>query len=232
MPRATSIILALLAAAPAAAAERRYTVTSFDRVQVDGPYQVRLVTGRPSAATARGSQRALDAVSVEVQGRLLKIGTDRSAWGGYPGEGAGPVTIELSTHELRGAFVRGPGSLHVDKARAMRFDASLSGSGSLAVDAVEADRLDAALVGSGRMELGGKVKTLRAAIQGAGDLAAPGLTADDAQINAGTSGTVEVAVKRAAKVNSSGAGEVNVLGKPACTVDARGSGIVRCGMER
>ena len=35
---------------PAAAAERRFAVTDFDRVVVEGPYQVRLATGRTTSA--------------------------------------------------------------------------------------------------------------------------------------------------------------------------------------
>jgi hypothetical protein len=48
---------------------------------------------------------------MEVQGRTLRIRPNRSAWGGYPGEGAGPLKIELSTHGLRGASVSGAGSI-------------------------------------------------------------------------------------------------------------------------
>ena len=85
-------LLALAAAAPAGAAERLYSVTDFDRVQVDGPYQVTLTTGRASGARAEGSAEALERVSIEVQGSTLRVRANRSAWGGYPGERAGPVS--------------------------------------------------------------------------------------------------------------------------------------------
>src|SRR5690349_20556352 len=77
-------LLAFAAAAPAAAAERHYSITDFDRVQVDGPYRVTLATGRSSAARAEGSTEALDHVSIDVQGGILRIRRNRSAWGGYP----------------------------------------------------------------------------------------------------------------------------------------------------
>lgn len=82
-------LAALAAAAPAA--ERRHTVTDFDRVHVEGPFEVTLATGRPSSAVVSGSPAAIERVSIEVQGRVLRIRPNRSAWGGYPGEGAGPV---------------------------------------------------------------------------------------------------------------------------------------------
>src|SRR3954464_4919821 len=89
------------AACPAAAAERNYTVTDFDRVQVDGPYQVTLRTGLTAGARAEGSAGALDRISIDVQGNSLRVRTNRSAWGGYPGDSTGPVAITLTTRDLR-----------------------------------------------------------------------------------------------------------------------------------
>jgi Putative auto-transporter adhesin, head GIN domain len=227
--RIIAIAAAIIAAAPASAAERRYTVTDFDRIKVEGPFQVTLSTGRSSAAVATGSPRAIDQLSVEVQSRTLRIGRNPNAWGGYPGESPGPVKIEVSTHSLREATVQGAGSVTVDKAKAMRFQASVSGSGKVGVGQVEADTVALSLMGSGRIEMGGKTKALRASIHGAGDLAASGLKAEDAVIGAGTSGTIAVAVMRSAKVTATGAGDIEIIGDPACTVEARGAGQVSCG---
>ena len=218
-----------LSAASASAAERRYTVTDFDRIQVDGPFQVALTTGRASSAMASGSNAAIERVSIDVQGRTLRVRTNRSAWGGYPGEGTGPVRILLSTNGLRAASLAGSGRLSIDKARAMRFDASVSGSGRIDVGVIEADTLVVALLGSGKIMVGGKAKSLRATIQGAGDLDAEALSVEDAQINASTSGLIAVAVRRSATVTSSGQGDTKIIGSPACTVKSSGSGQVLCG---
>jgi hypothetical protein len=231
MLSAAALALAGLAAAPAAAAERRFTVTQFDRIQVDGPFAVTVTTGRPGAALATGDARAVDRVSIEVQGRVLKVRPNRSAWGGYPGEGAGPVAIAISTHDLRGVAVNGSGTVAIDKARAMRFDLSVSGSGVIELPNLEADRLVLGLLGSGRITLGGKVKNVRATIQGTGDLAAAELISEDAELNADSSGKIAIGVKRAVKVTATGAGDVEIAGSPACTVKALGSGRVSCGAD-
>ena len=110
-------LLALAAAAPAAAAERTYSVTDFDRIQVDGPYRVTVTVGSGSSARAEGSAEALDHLSVDVQGGILRVRRNRSAWGGYPGEGAGSVAIALTTRDLRNAAVVGSGSLDIDRAQ-------------------------------------------------------------------------------------------------------------------
>jgi hypothetical protein len=225
-------LLAFAAAAPAAAAERVYSITDFDRVQVDGPYRVVLTTGRSSSARAEGTTEALDHVSVDVQGGTLRVRRNRSAWGGYPGGGTGPVTVALTTRDLRNAAVVGSGSLEIDRARGLRVDFSVSGSGRLTVGSVEADNLVVGLLGGGRITLAGRAKQLKATVQGSGDLAAERLSADDAQIASDTAGNVAVAVARTAKVTATGAGDVEIVGSPVCTVQARGSGQVRCGNAR
>ena len=108
----TRLLLVLLAfAAPAAAETRRIAVADFDRVIVEGPYVVHLVTGRPSAASAQGTRDALDRVTIDVQGQILRIRRNRNAWGGAPGADAGTVTVELATRSLRSARLIGPARL-------------------------------------------------------------------------------------------------------------------------
>jgi hypothetical protein len=230
MIRIVPASLALLAAAaPAAAAERGLSVTDFDRIQVDGPYEVTLVTGRPSGARIVGPQGALDSVTVEVQGRTLKVHANRSAWGGYPGERAGPVRIEATTRELAAASVTGAGSLAIDKAGGLRLSLTLAGSGRLSVGRVAADNLVIALTGSGRIAAAGAAKQLDARVSGSGDLDSAGLAADDAQVYAETSGTVALTARRTARVQAAGIGQVTIGGTPACTVTGPAAGRVACG---
>jgi hypothetical protein len=225
------ILAALAFAIPAAAdaAERRYTVTDFDRVQIEGPFVVTLATGKVGSARATGSNEAIERVSIDVQGRTLRIRPNRSAWGGYPNAGAGPLKIDLATHDLVGVAVTGSGSLALDRARAMRFDIAVSGSAQVTAGVVEADSLVLGLLGSGRIVIGGKAKTLRATIQGSGDLDAGALSVDDADLNADTAGKIGIAVRRSAKVTATGPGPVEIFGSPACTVSVLGSGPVICG---
>jgi hypothetical protein len=220
------------ATAPAAAAERRYSVTDFDRVVVDGPYQVTLTIGAASAASAEGSAEALDRISVEVQGRTLRVRRNASGWGGYPGEPTGPVRIALTTRELTAASVVGSGGLAVDRAKGLRVDLSVSGSGRLSVGAVDADNLVVSVLGAGAVTLAGRAKQLKATVQGSGELAAAALRTDDAQLLSRTAGRMAVAVARSAKVTAVGPGDVEILGNPSCTVDAKGSGTVICGGAR
>lgn len=223
--------LALSLAAPAWAGERRYTVTDFDRIQVEGPFDVVLKTGKAPSARASGSNGAIERVSIKVEGRTLKVRPNRSAWGGFPGEGTGPVAIEITGHRLRGASVTGSGSLAIDKAEAMRFDLALSGSGRISVANLSADNLVLGLAGAGRMSVAGKAKELKGTVQGSGDLDAGALRVEGAELRSDTSGKVALHANRSSTIVATGSGDTIVTGEAACTVKALGSGRVRCGAD-
>jgi hypothetical protein len=227
-----AFLVLLAAASPAGAGERRFMVSDFDRVRVEGPFEVVLVTGRPSSATASGTPQALDRVSIDVQGRTLRIRPNRSAWGGYPGQAAGgPIRIAVSTRDLVAGAVAGPGSLAIDRAKGLRVELEVTGSGRIGLAAVEADQLILGLAGSGKITVAGKAKSLRASLRGTGDLDGATLRADDADIVTETAGLVALIVNRAAKVRANGIGEVVIGGAAACTVTGLGGGNVRCGTD-
>lgn len=219
-------------AAPASAAERRYSVTDFDRVTVEGPYVVRLVTGRPTSAMARGPQGSIEQVAIDTTGQTLRIRPNRSGWTGTPGAQQGVVEITLSTRTLRSARVIGAGRLDIEGAQGLRIDLGLEGSGRLAVTNVRADNLYLALRGAGRLEISGRAESAYADILGSGDLDGTALASENATLTTGTSGTVSLGVSRSAQVTANGVGEVTILGRPACTVRGPSAGQVRCGSDQ
>ncbi len=220
--------LLLASAAPAAAADRRYAVTDFDRVVVEGPYIVRLSVGRSTSAMASGSQAALDRVSIDVNGQTLRIRRNRSTWTGNAGGQEGPLTIDLVTRNLRSARLIGPATLDIDRAAGLRVDLIVEGSGRLRAASVAADNLSLGLAGSGRIELAGTAEVLNADIQGTGDLDASGLRVHNATITSRTTGTVAVQVVRAVTVNAFGLGLTEISGAADCTVSGPSADLVRC----
>ena len=229
MLRFSLLAVLVLGTAPATAAERRYTVTDFDRIQVDGPYRVSVVTGRHSAARASGTSAALDRLSVEVQGRMLRIRPNSSGWGGNDRDAQEPVTVEVTTDTLRYAGINGSAIVEIDRLEAMRVDLVVAGSGRIEASSIKADRLNLNLLGSGQMRLAGATKSARAEIHGSGDLSASGLIAADADIFADTAGTIAMEVTRSANVVASATGDVAITGNAACTVKRQGTGRVVCG---
>src|ERR1044072_6507588 len=131
MARALLLLLLVALAVPAAAEERRYSVGDFDRVIVEGPYRVHLATGRASAASAQGRRDALDRLSIDVQGQILRIRRNRHAWSGAPGTDLGIVTVELATRNVRSARMIRPARLDLAGRRGLTLELSVEGSGNV-----------------------------------------------------------------------------------------------------
>lgn len=221
-----ALIAACAAAAPAGAATRNFGVSGFDRIRVDGPFKVSLKVGVAPFAVATGSTTAVDAVAIEVNGRTLVVRSNRSSWGGYPGEAKGPVEISIGTHELTAAWLNGAGSLAIDKAKGLSFDLSVQGAGTASIGAVAVDQLKISLSGTASASIAGSAPRLTAIVRGISTLDAPGLTTKDATIGAQGPATVRLTVTETAKVDAQGAAAVALTGNPACIVKAVGSATV------
>ena len=217
------LMAACLLATPAAAATRNFGINSYDRVRVDGPFKVRLTTGKAPFARASGGPAALEGVKIEVQGRTLVVKASQSAWGGYPGQGTGPVEIELGTHELTAAWLNGSGTLHIDRVKALSFDLSVQGSGAAGIAQADIDQLRIAVGGTGTALVAGRSGKLTAVVRGVSTLDSTKLVAKDATIAAEGPANVMANVSNAAKVDGSGVATVTLSGNPACTARMTGS---------
>ncbi len=221
-----ALFFIIVAASPLAAAQRNYSVTDFTRVKVEGPYAVTLATNVAPFARAIGSQRALDRVSLRVEGRTLIIRVDRSAWGGAPDEQAGPVTISVGTHDLEQATLIGGGSLSIDRVRGLEFALASYGSGAATIGAVAVDRLRLSAQGSGSMKAAGATKQLIATLNGPGLLDASGLTAKDATLSARGPASIRANVTNNAKIAVTGTATIVLEGGAACENKVTGSATV------
>lgn len=225
--RASPPLLALLALASlptaAPAAERNFSVSGFDRIRIDGPYKVSLKTNVAPFARATGTAASLDGVSVKVEGRTLVVREGTGAWGGYPGEGRGPVTIEIGTHDLSAIYVNGAGSLDVDRIKGLSFEVSIQGSGVARIDQVDVDQLKVGIAGAGTARLAGRAAKLTATVRGTSAFEGESLSIANAVIGAEGPSTIRAEVTNSAKIDASGPVSVALTGDAACTVRARGS---------
>ena len=226
---AVSLAMSLATGAPAA--ERRYSVTSFDRIRIDGPFDVRVKTGSAPSAQAEGDPAALDGLTLTVEGQTLIVRRQQAA-SGTRDPAPRLLTITLGTPVLRGVNVNAGGRLSVDRMVAQRIDLSINGAGTLGVTGVEADQLNATVTGAGTMTLAGKAGRARYLITGPGGYEATKLIANDIFVTATGPGEVRVAARYTADIVSSGLGTVTVAGTPACRVRATGGGAVVCSPKR
>jgi len=224
--RILAFLLLAAAASPLAAAQRNYSVTDFTRVKVEGPFAVTLATNVAPFARASGSPRALDRVSLRVDGRTLIIRVDRSAWGGTPDADAGPVTISVGTHDIEQATLSGPGSLAINRVGGLDFALSSFGSGAASIEQVAVDRLRIHGSGSGSIRVAGSTKQFDAALNGPGLIDASALTAKDASLSAMGPASIRALVTNSVKLSASGTATIALDGGAACERKVSGSATV------
>jgi hypothetical protein len=230
------LLLAVPGVAPSAALAatgRSYVVTDYDRIRIDGPFDVALTTRAPPSARAEGPAEASDSLDIRVEGRTLIVRAGSRGWGEVPRRGsAQPLVIRLGVPMLRGATVIGGGRLTVaGPFRAQRVDLAVTGSGSIAAPALDADELNATLLGSGAMTLGGRGGRTRLLTSGTGGIAAAALRSDALTVRLDGSGTITATARYTADATSTGLGAVTIYGKPTCRVSKAASGPIRCGVE-
>ncbi|UUR07403.1 head GIN domain-containing protein [Sphingomonas glaciei] len=223
MTRLLALLLLTALAAPAGAAERRFTIISFDRIRMEAPFDVVLTTGKAPSARAEGPVGALDTVDLRVEGRTLII-RQRSSWNGA-GKGV-PVRISLATPDIRAAILTGSGRLSIDRMTGLTANLALAGPGRIQVADLRADRLDLLAGGSGTVALAGAVKTGRIGTEGAVVLDASALQSDDLTLVATGSSEVRVAARRSVNLTASGAATVTLGGPVACIQKVTGAATV------
>lgn len=229
MIRRLSAIALLLLPVSAGAAERTYSIGSFERVRVEGPFEVRLTTGQSPRARAEGPTRSIEGLDIRVEGTTLIVRAGINGWGEQPVAGnQGAPVISVSTGAIRDAIVLGGGRLSIaGPLKGQRIELSVTGSGAIDAGAIQADLFNAAVYGSGTMKLGGRGAKVRLVANGTGGIDATALSAGDLTLSLDGPGQMQATARSTANVTSTGIGTVTVYGKPACTVKAVGP--VSCG---
>lgn len=223
MIRLLALLLLAAAATASHAAERRFTITSFDRIRVEAPFDVILATGKTPSAKAEGSVAALDTVDLRVEGRTLLV-RQRSGWNG---EGKGvPVRVTLATPGLNSALLIGSGRLQVDRMGGLTVTLGLAGPGQLEVADLRADRVELLAGGSGTVSLAGSVKIARFGTEGTVVLDAAALQSSEATLVATGSSEVRAAVGKSANITASGGATIAMQTPVACVQKVTGAATI------
>lgn len=230
----TLILLCLAVPTIAPAAERKVFVSSFDRLRVNGPFRVEVVTGRSPAGRIAGDPRTLDAIEVRQDGNILVVRAIGGRTDGDGGEGGRdpatqPVTVMLVTPSLAGVALVGSGAVGVTGMKADRVDLSVAGTGTIGVTGADAIELNATTIGTGKITVAGRAVRARYVVNGAGNVAAAALEAGEVTVRLDGPGEVAARAQFIANVTNTGLGRVSVAGKAKCQVKAVTTGSVTCG---
>lgn len=238
-----SIIAAVIAASSATSAcgharsedggpavARNYQVGSFDQIEVAGPYNVTVHTGSGPTVSARGPEKMIEHMVVEVKGGKLVIHPERQkGWFRTGWHFRGTVELAVNVPELRGATIAGSGDIKIDQVKGDSFDGTVAGSGGLDLGTLDVQSLKLAIAGSGAAKAGsGRAQSVALKIAGSGDIDARGVQSQSADVSIAGSGSVTAHATGTANVSIMGSGDVDVTGGAKCSVSKAGSGDVRC----
>lgn len=225
------ILSALLAAAPAAAADRDFpTGGNFDRVSNSTPFDVYVHTGKAPSIHANGPDEALNRLQIENRGGNLHIGTTPGSWFSNWHWGRGErLRIDVTVPMVSEVNLSGPGNLTVDTVRSRDFGAHLSGPGDISVGSVEAAGVTLGLSGPGNITINGRADRAVMNLTGPGDIRAAHLDVAEATVSLSGPGDITANVTRNADVRLSGPGDVTLTGGAHCAIHKSGPGDVHCG---
>ena len=234
------ILMAIAAAAASAgcesraqeggsATQRSYQVGGFDRVEVAGPYDVRVRTGASPSVSASGPQELIERLVVEVKDGRLQIHPRKERGGFNWNSNRGTATVDVTVPMLRAAAIAGSGEVRVDNISGDRFDGSVAGSGDLHLDSLQVQALKLSIAGSGDVRVAaGQAGNADYSIAGSGDIDAARVRAGTAAVSIAGSGNINGHAAETAAVSIIGSGNVELTGGAKCTVSKAGSGSVRC----
>jgi hypothetical protein len=227
--RAVAVLMAAGLGSSACAADRNYSVTEFDKIDVEGPYQVSVETGKAPSARATGSVTGLDRLFIEVRSQRLVIRPLKSGWGERSFLRPGIVTIRVTVLGLKRVDLTGTSSLTINRIRTARLSVGQQGSSQIQIGQIDVDQLDLAASGGGLVALAGKALVGRVINSGTGRIAASSLMVSDLDVKSDSSGETRIGALRSAKATSTGAGDILIVGMPACIVTQLGAGEIVCG---
>ena len=209
---------------------RTYQVGNFEEIEVAGPYNVTVRTGTGPTVSARGAEKLLEHMIVEVKDGKLRIHPRREkGWFRTDVHFRGTVDLAVTVPQLREATIAGSGDIKIDQVRGDRFDGAVAGSGGLEVGTLEVQTLKLAIAGSGDVRAAsGRAQNASFDIAGSGDIDAKGIQSQTADVSIAGSGSVAAHATGTADVSIMGSGDVEVTGGAKCTVSKAGSGDVRC----
>lgn len=224
--------LVVLAPDPASAAERRFTLGAFDKVRIEGDVAVEITSGAAPFAQASGDPRALEALTLKVQGGTLHIRrartnqlTERRM--APTGPDSLPL-VRLSARAVQSLTLLGHGSVRLDRLAGARPSATMDGNGSIEIGAVQAEALAMNVSGSGSMKVGGTASSARAMILGDGLIEATGLRLSALDLAGEGPVRARMTVDGPARIVVKGDADIAVGGQSSCTIRQTGKNAIRC----
>ena len=209
---------------------KNYQVGNFDQVEVGGPFNVEVRTGANPSVSARGPQKMLEHMVVEVKGGKLVIRQERQKGCSTPaGISAARSTSRSPSRCCAARPLAGRATSRSTRSRVTRSTARSPVRAASTSPSSTSRRSSSSVAGSGAAQaLAGRAQSASFDIAGSGDIDAKGVQAQTADVSIAGSGNVAANASNTASVSIMGSGDVDVSGGAKCSVSKAGSGNVTC----
>ena len=227
---ALCILSFVFAASMASAAERKFSIGSYENVQIEGDLIVNIETDKGTSAKAVGSTRQLSLISFTRNGRTLKIQLKNNLARRKASDfNAEPLEIFISTTVLKNVTLRGNGAVTINKMRSRKSELSILGSGEITLGSGEFDCFNIIINGGGSVQVeGGNSARSSFSILGTGAIDARDMQVKQLNIKHSGPANSAISVTGDANIDNNGTGSIEILGTGSCLVKSIGSGRIIC----
>jgi DNA-binding CsgD family transcriptional regulator len=211
---------------PSSYASREVPLTTFNRIEVIGPFKVAVIVGKPAKVSYGGPKAMLADLIAKVDGETLIIRFPEGAsWSWNPGAG---VNVVVFTPRLVSARVRGAADLQIAGVHGDAFSATTEGSGTIGLRQMQVEQATFSTAGSGGITIEGSSRHVRYAVSGPGSIDAKRFKVEAASIAIDGAGSVHADVSKSASVSLSGAGRADIVGGATCIKQPSASARIEC----
>ena len=190
-------------------------VPEYTSLNITGPFEVRLVYGKPGRIKFAGEANLLALTSFETKdGKLVIATTGTHLLKPSPDN---KITIRIPYRRMDAIMLTGNGSVYA--ARTLKGDAlelGVDGDGTIRLSA-DAALVKACVIGSGSIQLTGHTNTLKCSVAGAGRIKACALEAESVQALLSGCGVIETNCMKRIFGRINGTGSIALIGEPSET---------------
>ena len=197
-------------------------VSGFDALEISGAFEVHLNQGSSESLTVEAESDLIDKIVTEVQGKTLKIHTERNCC-----KNAKTMTIYLTFKDL--SFMDISGACELSNEGSMKLEKlgmEVSGASEIHFN-MDLDKLDLNLSGASELEMEGRCEEVSLESSGASEITAEDFEVNRMTIDASGASECRVNVSDQLSVDVSGATSVKYKGNPQVMASKSGASSIK-----
>lgn len=198
-------------------------VAGFSGVSLGVPAKVEVRIGPQESVTVEADENLLPLIATSVERDSLHIKPVRR---NLVLESRS-IRVVVQAREIRELEIGGSGTIHAHAIRGSRLEINIGGAGAVELARLDTCHLGVTIGGSGDIKLAGTALKLVADIAGSGDIQAPGLVVEEADVNIAGTGSANLGVRKRLDVTVAGSGKVSYFGEPQVRRTLIGAGVIR-----